>query len=163
MTIKKEDEGESGIQETIEGGSSPQARVILDLPISIWVEIFRRLPIKTVLWCSCVCKTFSKVLEVGEYRCESRFTVKPVRARAPPNEGKLYILVSSKGLLCLAETFPAHMMPRFIYICNPILGEYSELPLGKIKDIPVSYGFGFYPSSDDYKVGCKSFGRKKSS
>lgn len=44
------------------------------------------------------------------------------------------------------------MTQRFIYICNPTLGEYSKLPLVGNTRVLVLYGFGLDPYTDPYKV-----------
>ncbi|XP_057509418.1 F-box protein At3g07870-like isoform X2 [Actinidia eriantha] len=157
------------------------------IPIHIVLEIFLRLPMKTLLNCRLVCKEWLSLISDPQFANLhlSRSQVislllKPISH--DPNPGTLFLVDLSAG----TKLVPKFKLPitgfddslitlnscngflclcecttkNPIYICNPILGEYITLPECDSDTICSfrSCTFGFNPITNEYKV-VRSFRR----
>ncbi|XP_059649215.1 F-box protein At3g07870-like [Cornus florida] len=72
--------------------------------------------------------------------------------KVKPKDQKYKIVNSCNGFLCLSE--PSRKDP--VVVCNPVTGEYIELPVVNRDDENSKYfgdcGFGFSPKANQYKV-----------
>lgn len=140
-----------------------------DLPLPILVDIFSRLPIKTILQIKCVCKTWLSICSDPYFTkmhlarapfsimiltkfCKSIYTnsLVPLFTLNQGEEERLSLLSSCNGLICLHEF---SYKQDVISVWNPILGDHLVLPQLKRKNVATSIrGFGFSQSTNQYKV-----------
>ncbi|OVA09217.1 F-box domain [Macleaya cordata] len=173
------------------------------LPAEIILDIFSRLPAKSVLQCRQVCKKWRNILFVNdtnfagthlrrqlhqlhEYHSNSNSAAAaaPAKVGLPflisginqlyygeyddndekypykiltrinhPSINMISFAGSCNGLLCLSLHHDDIGDP--IYICNPITNEYVNLPCISNENRRISrimYGFGYHPSTNEYKV-----------
>ncbi|KAK9285640.1 hypothetical protein L1049_024838 [Liquidambar formosana] len=167
---------ESNMTEEKTGASDEEDR-ISKLPHHVVMDIFCKLPIKSLMYCRCVCKAWRDLvldpcfatqhlttrppttiltLQCDGERKRNIYMVEPEASDLDaitkvkiPNLG-IQIVGSCNGLLCLCAEQNSH---HCFYILNPFTGECMTLP--KIKTDPkhtsVS-GFGFSSKTNQYKV-----------
>ncbi|KAK1347104.1 hypothetical protein POM88_001587 [Heracleum sosnowskyi] len=149
---------------------------------SLIARIIAGFPIASICVFRCVCKLFLKLIsekfftkfytemspyttivfnnnfgihlvEIAKGYCRSYKSIIPIR--------NAKIVGSCKGLICFLRLyggvayFPC--LQPILYICNPILGQYTILPkpnnkYGSKRQIKEVYGFGFSSSTDHYKI-----------
>lgn len=140
-----------------------------DLPLPILVDIFSRLPIKTILQIKCVCKSwhslcsdpyFAKIhlarapfsIMILEKFCKRIYTnsLVPLFTLNQGDKERLSLLSSCNGLICLHEF---SYKKDVISVWNPILGDHLVLPQPKRKSVATRIrGFGYNQSTNQYKV-----------
>ncbi|GAV73432.1 F-box domain-containing protein/FBA_1 domain-containing protein [Cephalotus follicularis] len=155
------------------------------LPEDILIDIFARLSIKAIVTCRCVSKTLRDLLSSSNSRftkyhfarsdvqlivetglCKYYFyfleleddtgfddKIKLSRSRFGLSRCNLVALNSCNGFLCLGLSSEYKWNP--VKICNPITGEYLNLPTNKMDDFiedPVVSGFGCTANTHQYKV-----------
>ncbi|KAK9733594.1 hypothetical protein RND81_04G077300 [Saponaria officinalis] len=144
----------------------------------VFIHVFPKLPAKSLLIFKCVCKSWHTYISSPEFisihlhhsissqNClliltnthNSVFSV-PLNSQskpfnlplfAPSKDGKLVIVGSSNGLVCLNNV--SKELP--ICVLNPCSGFYRELPSLHLPRRPraVNFGFGYDHVNDDYKV-----------
>ncbi|XP_047949586.1 putative F-box protein At1g33530 [Salvia hispanica] len=142
------------------------------LPEEMTREILRRLPIRSIMRCKCVCKSWRNMIERGDL--EMLYTPQPSLAFVhrdigfavcdeaykplchfgfPPikkdsTTSLLCVVVgSANGLILVWNVIDSRLC-----VCNPITSEYIKLP----RQYTVSYVFGFGLSklSGQYKILC---------
>ncbi|XP_047337114.1 F-box protein At3g07870-like isoform X2 [Impatiens glandulifera] len=155
------------------GGASPS---IDQVPNHILADILSRLPIKSLIQCRSVCKSFLYLISADpDFRSLHL-------SRSTP-ELLLYHFVSKKMILFDSDADQAHLLPpRFdrhydmiivnscrgllclrslrtsfpFYVFNPISSEFTLIPNPVVieSEDPVSLmvGFGYSPISDKYKI-----------
>ncbi|KAL2928690.1 F-box protein CPR1 [Bienertia sinuspersici] len=150
-------------------------------PKKLVSHILRFLPVKNLLQAQCVCKTWYKIINDPEFiemqlavssNCSSSSLLilrgekllsldyqlldKVVEINLPNLciEESTDIVGSSNGLLCLCKD-------RDIALLNPWTGKYERLPssnfqfhASRTSHSWLIHGFGYDPTSDDYKVVC---------
>ncbi|XP_047335770.1 F-box protein At3g07870-like [Impatiens glandulifera] len=155
------------------GGASPS---IDQVPNHILVDILSRLPIKSLIQCRSVCKSFLYLISVDTDFRSLHLSRSPPELLFYNSDSKQIILLdsdadqahqltlrfdglsdmmivnSSRGLLCLRSldtSFP-------FCVINPISLEFTLIPNPVVIDSedPVSLmvGFGYSPMSDKYKI-----------
>ncbi|KAJ0574347.1 putative F-box domain, galactose oxidase/kelch, beta-propeller, kelch-type beta propeller [Helianthus annuus] len=102
------------------------------LPPELIIDIFLRLPVKTLIRCTSVCK------------------------QCPNRKYSLNFIGSSNGLLCLAPGLE-YTLGNDVYIWNPSVRACKKLPVSRFSDhefrgVVSRLGFAFHESSNDYKV-----------
>lgn len=140
-----------------------------DLPLPILVDVFSRLPIKTILQIKCVCKSwhslcsdpyFAKIhlarapfsIMILEKFCKRIYTnsLVPLFTLNQGDKERLSLLSSCNGLICLHEF---SYKQDIISVCNPILGDHLVLPQLKRKNVATRIrGFGYNHCTNQYKV-----------
>ncbi|XP_047949585.1 putative F-box protein At1g33530 [Salvia hispanica] len=135
-------------------------------------EIFRRLPIKCIMKCNCVCKSWRNLIKGGDF--EMWYTPQPGLAFVhrdigfavcdeaykplchfsfPPlkedsTTSLLCVVVgSANGLILVWNGTDARL-----FVCNPITSEYIKLPLPYMTSH--IFGFGVSKLSGQYKILC---------
>ncbi|XP_020411173.1 F-box protein At3g07870 isoform X2 [Prunus persica] len=157
-----------------------QKPYLLHLPEHIIMEIFCKIPTKTLIQCKRVCKSWRSWLSDPQFtkelfsRTPACLLVTGVRSRwghflvdldraGWQNDValKLFsirslrtlcmtIVGSCNGFLCHYE---AHFdLSRHLHISNPVTGEFLSLPTPPNPDRRDCYGFGFSPISEVYKL-----------
>ena len=138
-----------------------------NLPQEMMSEILGRLPIRSIITCMCVCKTWRHLIEVGEL-----YTRKPAIAFAHEREGYTIcdaafkphlgiwlpsshtlhaasgctiLLDSANGLLFVWDT-----CGEVPVVCNPMTREYAMLP--PMRGCSGIFGFGMSKISGQYKI-----------
>ncbi|KAH0643439.1 hypothetical protein KY289_034413 [Solanum tuberosum] len=124
---------------------------IMDLP---WVITTRSLNFPCVLLLDS--QSNPSLLELKEeYDYYVRHCHRPIQLTPkfhfPP--GRVFLVGSCNGFICLLNG-STYIEKHFVYISNPLLGEYFEvkLPEWEISFCHVAYGFCFSKVSRDYKV-----------
>ncbi|OMO95383.1 hypothetical protein COLO4_15938 [Corchorus olitorius] len=155
-----------------------------ELPPSLLMEIFLRLPIMTLGKCRCVSKTWFRIISSPEF-AKLHLSVSPtcilIKNKPPQSESKRLLLSqvfevpgtkrfrfdrmnftprfdlpnigfqlvnSCNGLVCLSGD-----KAEFIYVCNPVLGEYITIQVPDDSDsYGRSFGLGFSSRSNIFKV-----------
>ncbi|XP_047326003.1 F-box protein At3g07870-like [Impatiens glandulifera] len=150
---------------------------IADLPNQILVDIISRLPIKSVILCRSVCKSFLYVISQ-----DSEFPLLQLSRSTPelilwaPGSNKMTlvdyddeqahqvkfrfaglstmkIVNSSRGLLCLR---PRYYSFEDVCVLNPLTLEYTLIPNRMTRErelnVWVGFGLGYSPLSGKYKV-----------
>ncbi|KAM5556875.1 hypothetical protein ABKV19_024319 [Rosa sericea] len=155
---------------------------ILQLPDHIAQEIFLQIPLKSLIQCKFVCKSWLRSLSNPDFtktlvsqaptchflrdRHTNKHILADLRSAWSPNNmvlklfepNALYnrvnsdIIGSSNGFLCLFRR--NHKIGDLNFnISNPLTRESIALPIFKARDNnPLNFGFGFSPISHDYKV-----------
>ncbi|XP_047949583.1 putative F-box protein At1g32420 [Salvia hispanica] len=140
-----------------------------NLPEEMTIEILGRLPIRSVMTCKCVLKSWRHLIEGDEFGMlytpkpgltfihrdmKMRYTVrdealKPLfRFGLPYKVCRPVQIVSANGLLSVWETYLTT-----IFICNPMTREYVELPpLSKDTNTRFLGGFGVSKTSGQYMI-----------
>ncbi|XP_042010605.1 putative F-box protein At1g33530 [Salvia splendens] len=140
------------------------------LPEEMTREILRRLPIRSIMRCKFVCKSWRLLIEGGDF--EMLYTPQPGLAFVHRDIGfavcdeaykplchfgfpplkkdattTLLVVGSANGLILVWNGIDSRLC-----VCNPITSEYIKLPCQS----PVSYVFGFGVSklSGQYKILC---------
>lgn len=155
-------------------------RSILELPDAILIDVLSRLPIKTILYCMCVCKEWLGLVQRSDFTkshlprspkslllhsLENIFLVNldstDISCQTSriklcfninfPRFGDYYIADSCNGLLCICHKFIIH-----VYILNPVTGDYIILPGSPHRRCKeASHGslrLGFCPTTNQCKV-----------
>ncbi|KAK4391177.1 F-box protein [Sesamum angolense] len=125
-----------------------------NLPSELIINILSRLPIRTIISCKCVCKSWLNLLDTPEF-ARSHFSrsvpglILWQRQRDLDSE---HFEGSANGLVCFRKL---GQHPETVHICNPITRDYIQLPTpGTIWYSPttVTYGFGASKASGQHKV-----------
>ncbi|KAI3952869.1 hypothetical protein MKW98_005096 [Papaver atlanticum] len=93
-------------------------------------------------------------LYYGEYNNQTRNKLRKINQ--PPIVGKS-VIGTCNGLICFSENYRYDVLEPS-YICNPITGEYVNIPRVIKRDNIVDYsefivcGFGYHPSTNKYKI-----------
>ncbi|KAI3952871.1 hypothetical protein MKW98_005098 [Papaver atlanticum] len=105
-----------------------------------------------------VCFTFTlepgNQIYYGEYDNQTRNKLRKINQT--PTVGKS-VIGSCKGLICFSENYRFYVREPS-YICNPITGEYVNIPQVIKRDNVVGYsefivcGLGYHPSINKYKI-----------
>ncbi|OMO52960.1 hypothetical protein CCACVL1_28968 [Corchorus capsularis] len=157
------------------------------LPQEIVLDIISRLPIQSLLQSKCVCRAWQCLIQdpvlvhkhlcrmekndpsiilqsdhpidselyLGVLSCQNdgNYNMITKKLPMPPLLRKFYLSGSSNGLICLLDSY--QKLKPFIY--NPFTGNYLDLPdLPKRHDTRI-LGFGFAPTTKEYKVVELSF------
>lgn len=149
------------------------------LPEELLIDILRRLPVKLLLRSKSVCKNWYSLIQnpsfVSLYNRHSAENTDCLLVKRSlngggtalslvPNEttvedidisftgldtGDLRLMGPCNGIVCLTKgSFNSTMV-----ICNPSMREFRVLPPPSFKkDYEITMGFGFDPSTNDYKV-----------
>ncbi|KAK0588572.1 hypothetical protein LWI29_002798 [Acer saccharum] len=145
-----------------------------ELPLPILMDILSRLPVKTILQCKCVCRTWFNLLSDPYFAqmclarepvsilllsnleqrsiCKDDFTVPLLRLNriGKVSADRLSLLTSCSGLLCLRDL---GYNKDEISVCNPILKDYMILPQLRSKRVHRKIlGFGITQSTNQYKL-----------
>ncbi|XP_071722195.1 F-box protein At3g07870-like [Rutidosis leptorrhynchoides] len=154
---------------------------IVDLPKEAFVEILSRLPVKSILSCRCVCKRwcdllsssnsafaslhftrstpqffvetfdgnkFSHFMEIeDDANLQNGITIFP--SRFEPDMLSWNVVNSCNGFICLSSHYFVPVM-----VCNPITGEYIDIPSNYAlsRRAYIVSGFGCSVTSNQYKV-----------
>ncbi|KAK9678136.1 hypothetical protein RND81_11G190400 [Saponaria officinalis] len=160
------------------------------LNMDLMMEVFVRLPIKSLIRFKSVCKNWNAIicsLEFAKlhqqhaintdpkdddpspnlyipdywYRCHGLYTFRTALLKVEQMDsthmydGSCFPIGSSNGLICFTSYF---CCADCLYISNPTIQEYCCI--GKWPDlcytwpVPLYWGFGYDPLSDDYKIVC---------
>ncbi|KAH7544131.1 hypothetical protein JRO89_XS15G0113700 [Xanthoceras sorbifolium] len=145
-----------------------------ELPLAILMDILSRLPIKTILECKCVCRTWFNLVS-DPYFAQMHLARAPVSILLLTNlqqrstysgdflvpllrsnrignlsADRLSLLTSCNGLLCLHDL---GYKKDEISVCNPFLREHMVLPQVRSKRILRRIiGFGITQSTNQYKL-----------
>ncbi|KAL5798035.1 hypothetical protein ACOSQ2_002855 [Xanthoceras sorbifolium] len=154
-------------------GKSSNIGSMSELPLVILMDILSRLPIKTILQCKCVCRTWFDLLSDPYFtqmhlarapvsillmNLQQRstytgdFLVPELRLNRIGNlsADRLSLQTSCNGLLCLHDL---GYKKDGISVCNPILREYMVLPQLRSKRVHRRIlGFGITQSTNQYKL-----------
>ncbi|KAK1566774.1 hypothetical protein Q3G72_004082 [Acer saccharum] len=145
-----------------------------ELPLPILMDILSRLPVKTILQCKCVCRTWFNLLSDPYFAqmclarepvsilllsnleqrsiCKDDFTLPLLRLNriGKVSADRLSLLTSCNGLLCLRDL---GYKKDEISVCNPILKDYMILPQLRSKRVHRKIlGFGITQSTNQYKL-----------
>ncbi|XP_047949596.1 F-box protein At5g49610-like [Salvia hispanica] len=144
--------------------------LLTNLPEDITREILRRLPIRSIARCKCVCKSWREFgtlyspkpglafanEDTGFTACDEAF--QPLCQFRPPllhGDKCRYVIGSVDGLILVCAGY--HFICEILCICNPITREYIDLPplcAYVLYDSNKVYGFGMSKLSGRYKVLC---------
>ncbi|KAK9285171.1 hypothetical protein L1049_024357 [Liquidambar formosana] len=169
---KKEDEQ----LQTNNGGGGGGGTSILQIPDVILIDILSKLPTKTILSCRCACKSLRNVISDPDF-VKIHLLRAPTSLLIPTSERNLYLAEvdeweigsvfqlnthgldlyekrvivqhSCNGLICLCDE---ETNKSQFSIWNPILGEYAFLPQAERGSSCKVSGFGYSPSTNQYKV-----------
>ncbi|KAK1577701.1 hypothetical protein Q3G72_024097 [Acer saccharum] len=145
-----------------------------ELPLPILMDILCRLPVKTILQCKCVCRTWFNILS-DPYFAQMRLATAPVSVLLLTNleqrsicnddflvpllrlnrignvsADRLSLLTSCNGLLCLRDL--GYKKDK-ISVCNSILRDHMILPQLRSKRVNRRIlGFGITQSTNRYKL-----------
>lgn len=151
--------------------------LLSDLPIELLCEIFSWLPVTSILQIRYTCKLWydlmadpkilatqlsrrshaaagQLVYEMEEKGCAIFFVEKvgsnlcymgPIIQKREP---MLNTYPQSSGGLLLNKT----LFPKCFYVENPIIGERIEVPEDQLLDGYITHGFGYSPSTNEYKL-----------
>ena len=142
---------------------------LTNIPQDIIRKILGRLPIRSIMRCKCVCKSWRSLIEGGDFALE--YTPQPGLAfvhretgyivcdegckplcrfdfRPPDNQDLSRTVVGSANGLILVRN---GSVVSFC-ICNPITSEYIELPRPPMHRCV--FGFGVSKLSGQYKILC---------
>ncbi|KAK2648582.1 hypothetical protein Ddye_016071 [Dipteronia dyeriana] len=145
-----------------------------ELPLPILMDILSRLPVKTILQCKCVCRTWFNILSDPYFAqmhlvtapvsvllltnlqqrsiCNDDFLVPLLRLNriGKVSADRLSLLTSCNGLLCLRDL---GYKKDEISVCNPILRDHMILPQLRSKRVHRRIlGFGITQSTNRYKL-----------
>ncbi|XP_047948194.1 F-box protein At5g49610-like [Salvia hispanica] len=140
--------------------------LLTNLPEDIKREILRRLPIRSIARCKCVCKSWGQFAtlyspkpglafaneDTGFTACDEAF--QPLCQSWSPllhgDKGR-HVIGSVDGLILVCAGY--HFTCEILYICNPITREYIKLPpLPSTYVYNYVYGFGVSKLSGQYKI-----------
>ncbi|XP_042010582.1 putative F-box protein At3g16210 [Salvia splendens] len=143
----------------------------MHLPRDICIEILKRVSIRDILSCKCVCKSLRDLIKSDDFA--GSYTPEPGVAFAHRDKG-LYIVTdeayrplyrfvlpprnhdschavidSTNGLIMMWEE-----CGEILFICNPMTCEYVQLPPPPSLTSEYMYGFGVSKLSRKYKILC---------
>ncbi|CAI9260936.1 unnamed protein product [Lactuca saligna] len=144
------------------------------IPPEIVIDMFLRLPVKTLIRCTSVCKSCYRpecrdngYLLLGctnfchivcDRSFKSLYAVETPFAVGPNRKSSLNFIGSCNGLLCLAPGLE-YNLGNDVYIWNPSIRSHKKLPPSQFSDeftderwMVSRLGFGFHESTNDYKV-----------
>ncbi|KAK1567325.1 hypothetical protein Q3G72_010888 [Acer saccharum] len=121
-----------------------------ELPLPILIDILSRLPVKTILQCKCVCRTWFNLLS-------DPYFAQMCLARAPVS---ILLLTNHEQRSICNDDFivPLLRLNRIgkkdeISVCNPILRDHMILPQLRSKRVHRRIlGFGITQSTNRYKL-----------
>ncbi|KAA8517957.1 hypothetical protein F0562_015431 [Nyssa sinensis] len=149
-----------------------------DLPIDVIIDILSRLPVKSLLRFSCVCKAWQALLTdsnfiklqlnqnsfnilVGSHDCETNSTVLSVYNGETVDQSADMSLPCPLPLPCpyynilgSCNGLICILQTPLIFLWNPALRQLRSLPKPQIRplDVIVVFGFGYDPVTDDKKL-----------
>ncbi|XP_026417930.1 F-box protein At3g07870-like [Papaver somniferum] len=121
--------------------SSLSSHTAANIPVGLLFSFTFRLEYGNQLYC-------------GEYDSQTHNKLRKINQ--PPIAGKL-VIGSCNGLICFSENKGFYVLEPS-YICNPITGEYVNIPgifhRGNIDGYSefIMSGFGYHPSTNEYKI-----------
>lgn len=150
------------------------------LPCEIFFNIFLRLPVKSILRCKYVCKSWGQLicdpyflrmhLSLNQSQklllksfphdsfysvdCEETHDVAVQEKKIPlKSPNSIRILCSCNGLVCVGVLRDQIFLVELI-LWNPTTGDYKTLPDVQLSDHDriETVGFGYDSSTDDYKL-----------
>ncbi|KAB2623276.1 F-box protein [Pyrus ussuriensis x Pyrus communis] len=149
---------------------------ILQLPDDVTVQIFCKLPIKTLVECNRTCKSWRCLLsdpqftedlfsrtpdcllfnELNHPKSKGQFLrfSKIIYPNVKANVREYSVVGSCNGFLCYRESlmYPSMKEVHCFYLSNPVTGESLTLPTPAEPAKRDCLGFGFSPVSNLYKV-----------
>ncbi|KAL8458286.1 hypothetical protein ACS0TY_035963 [Phlomoides rotata] len=120
-----------------------------NLPSETIIDILSRLPVRTVISCKCVQKSWLHLVETREF-------VKLHISKSIPGLIIVETIIRNAGGLLLISKLVAE--PIALSICNPITRDYINLPCPQVFDIDTDFddetvwGFGSSKITSQYKV-----------
>ncbi|MCD7472255.1 Signal peptidase complex catalytic subunit [Datura stramonium] len=152
--------------------SSQRERNLVDLPFDVIIIILNRLTMKSLFQFRLVCRSWRALLSTREIAIyfnqvsDKKYTLrrntdfwKPrsdviCRFKIPIELQSLefMLLKPVNGILCICGPLLSHV--SYVYLWNPITNEFKALPkpIVQMGFVAVAFGFGFVPSTYDYKV-----------
>ncbi|XP_060210940.1 F-box protein At3g07870-like [Lycium barbarum] len=152
---------------TSTSSSSQRETNLVDLPFDIIINIVNRLPFKSVFQFHRVCKSWRSLISTPRiayhinHVSDKKYTLMrsidvsrqrtfkiPIDLQFPD----FMLLPPVNGILCICEPILSHV--TYVYLWNPLTHEFKALPKPSVHlgYVAVSFGFGFVPNSNDYKV-----------
>ncbi|KAL1220432.1 F-box protein DOR [Cardamine amara subsp. amara] len=124
------------------------------------MEIFLRLPAKSIAKCRCVSKLWASLLCLSYFKelfltrpCENSTHIAANRLTTFPIEGFFDIIGVVRGLVCLIDKQISKGRTKTVpVICNPSTGESLPLPPVKTRRATVRSFFGYDPVDKQFKV-----------
>lgn len=168
--MKADKEGGTAI--TSSSSSSQRETNLVDLSFDIIIIILNRLTMKSLFQFRFVCRSWRALLSTREiainfnHVSDKKYT--PLRntdvwnARSDvicrfkiPIELQsleFMLLEPVNGILCICGPILSHV--SYVYLWNPLTNEFKALPkpIVQMGYVAVGFGFGFVPSTNDYKV-----------